>query len=341
MRQNGTAANPCSAVKAASRVEGDDSQPVQHELDRQALEDLVTDAEALGRLEHRLNRLNIFEAAGMVRQELRHSDFLAFLLDPLRQHGLGDLFATRLLQKVLIQNRDRGLPVSPIDLDVWSLDGAFVLREWSNIDLLLVDKAHRLAVIIENKVDSLERPGQLAKYLRTVGAHYPDCDVVPIFLTPDGTLPAILDEQADPGLAHASESYIAVGYRLVVDVVEEILWERSSSIGADLNLLLAHYAELLRIHLVGESDIDSLCQTIYQKHRRALDLIYERRPDRQALIHPLLEGLVQQASGLEVDHSTKTIIRFVPTEWRVPALLKGDGTWTPSGMMLLFWFENS
>ena len=32
---------------------------------------------------------NLFEAVGAIRGELRHSNFLAFILSPARSHGLG------------------------------------------------------------------------------------------------------------------------------------------------------------------------------------------------------------------------------------------------------------
>jgi hypothetical protein len=43
-----------------------------------------------------------------------------------------------------------------------------VWREWQNIDILLLDDPHRLAVIIENKIDSGEQPGRLERYLSVV-----------------------------------------------------------------------------------------------------------------------------------------------------------------------------
>jgi hypothetical protein len=115
----------------------------------------VVDNPDLERLEGLLAQFNLFDAFGMRRQELRHSDFLAFLLDPRQTHGLGDAFVTRLLQRVLMTT-DRPSAVSPIDLAVWSLDRLLVRREWRYIDLLLVDTEHRLVVIIENKTGSPE-----------------------------------------------------------------------------------------------------------------------------------------------------------------------------------------
>jgi hypothetical protein len=61
--------------------------PAEHQVDqwiedRQALEAFVVENDDLETLEGLLEQFNIFEALGVARQELRHSDFLAFLLDP-------------------------------------------------------------------------------------------------------------------------------------------------------------------------------------------------------------------------------------------------------------------
>ena len=54
-----------------------------------ALEDFVVGNPELEELEALLSQFNLFEAIGAVRMEVRHSDFLAFLLDPAQKHGLG------------------------------------------------------------------------------------------------------------------------------------------------------------------------------------------------------------------------------------------------------------
>ena len=131
--------------------------------DRQALEELIIDNPDLERLEALLDEFNIFEAIGMVNQEIRHSAFLAFLLDPNQNHGMGDAFLKRLLQKVLAGAQETALPVSLIDLDIWSLDDSAVFCERHNIDILLLNDTHKLAIIIENKIYSGEHSDQLER----------------------------------------------------------------------------------------------------------------------------------------------------------------------------------
>jgi hypothetical protein len=96
---------------------------------RQLLEAFVVDNTDLERLESLVTQFNIFEAIGAVRQELRHSDFLAFLLDPQQNHGLRDVFVKKLLQKAISEADGVHLPVTPIDLDTWNLEQLEVARE--------------------------------------------------------------------------------------------------------------------------------------------------------------------------------------------------------------------
>src|SRR5216684_6056912 len=137
------------------------------------LEALVVDNPDLERLEALLDQFNIFEALGAVRQELRHSDFLAFLLDPQRPHRLGDLFAKRLLQSAIRNKDNSAIPFNSVELDIWSLGELEVRREWQNIDILLRDERHQLLVPIENKVDTEEHSDQLRRYWDAVSSSEP------------------------------------------------------------------------------------------------------------------------------------------------------------------------
>jgi len=298
----------------------------QHDPNRVALESLVVDNPELEQLETALDQFNVFEALGAVRQELRHSCFLAFLLDPEENHGLGDEFAKRVLQKVLI-TADQSTPLTPIDLDIWDLNELVVQREWQNIDILLTEKNHRLAVIIENKIDSSEHSDQLERYFQVVTQHYPGWTILGIYLTPEGE-------------TSSNTGYLATSYTSICEIVERMVESRSSTLGADVRSLMVHYTQMLRRHIVSESEIAELCRRIYRKHQRALDLIYEHRPDQQAAVREVLESIIQQTSELLPDHCSKSYIRFAPQEWDVPILKSGQG-WTESGRILLFEFMNS
>jgi PD-(D/E)XK nuclease superfamily protein len=296
-----------------------------HEADRRALEALVVDNAELNRLEELLAAFNLFEALGAVRQEIRHSDFLAFLLSPQQPHGLGDAFAKRLMQSVSRALPTGTTPVSAVDLDIWSLDDLVVLREWENIDILLLDAQHQFAVIIENKIDSGEHTDQLRRYQETVERHYPGWRIMCLFLTPEGDSPS-------------DERYLPVSYALICSVLEALLVSRSSVLGSDVQVVIRHYTDMLRRHLVGASEIADLCRRIYQRHQRALDLIYEHRPDRQATIHSFLTQLIAETPDLVVDYSSKTRIGFHPKQWQAITAFFESGKGRP---MLFFELQNT
>lgn len=294
--------------------------------ERQVLEELVVDNADLEKLESLVDQFNLFEAIGMVQQEIRHSFFLKFLLDPNESHGMGDVFLKRLLQKVLSAARETPLPISLIDLDVWDMDETTVLREWNNIDILVLNTSNELAVIIENKIYSDEHSDQLKRYWDTVRHNYPGWRVLGLFLTRDGSLPS-------------DERYLPVSYVTVADLIDTLAKSRASSLGGEVLTVLGHYTQMLRRYIVSGSEIDQLCLRLYQRHQRALDLIFERRPDRQKMIQEEIGAMVKGTSGFEVDKSTKTNILFVPKAWNVSTLLTGT-QWSSQKRIMMFYFEN-
>ncbi|MFT3894838.1 MAG: hypothetical protein QM730_24675 [Anaerolineales bacterium] len=87
------------------------------------------------------------------------------------------------------------------------------------------------------------------------------------------------------------------------------------------------------------SEIAELCERIYRKHRRAIDLIYEYRPDQQLAIRELLEKLITNEPALILDHCSKSYIRFWLKDLDADILRQGEG-WTNTGRMMLFQFNN-
>ena len=56
-------------------------------------------------LELGLNKPNLFEILRITRTEIRHSNFLSWLLDPKGSHGLGDIFLTRFVRKIFYSDK--------------------------------------------------------------------------------------------------------------------------------------------------------------------------------------------------------------------------------------------
>lgn len=64
----------------------------------QRLENLRSELEQIRAIEN--VRANIFDAVGMERQEVKHSAFIAWLLDPDKPHGLGNRFLAEFCKRL-------------------------------------------------------------------------------------------------------------------------------------------------------------------------------------------------------------------------------------------------
>jgi hypothetical protein len=294
--------------------------------DTELLEAFLQDDD-LERLEDIAEEFNIFEVLGAVRQERRHSSFLAWLLDPSRNHGLGDYFLKRFLWTTAGLARERDIQtISPIEVNTLDLADATVRREWRSIDILISSESQRFVCAIENKVEGSEHSSQLGRYLDTCKTEFPDYRHHFVFLTPWRTEPS-------------HSEWVPVGYDAVLDLVKRVVKAKQGTMGDEVGLFLQHYASMLGRHIVGESQIDKLCTRIYNKHRQALEMLFERRPDRQSDIRALLEQLIKSDPDLELDAPSKAYIRFAPLSWTSPHLRTGTAS-TKSGRIVLFYFEN-
>ncbi len=261
------------------------------------LEDFVVNNEDLEILESLTGRFNIFEAIGVLHQELRHSDFLSFLMDPNGNHGLGDIFLTRFLKKPVHETNSE---VSVVDIDVANLHEVEVRREWRNIDILILEPATKLVCVIENKIRTSEHSGQLQRYRKTIEKTYPQYKKIFLYLTPDGDLPS-------------DKAYLPVSYSIIKEIVDQVNTTFKSKLAPDITTLLRHYSDIIGDQIMDDSGIAILCRKIYHKHKHALDLIYKHRPDINLNIFGFLKELCTDACeshGLISGHTSKRWIVF-------------------------------
>jgi hypothetical protein len=302
--------------------------------DLEALRALQVDGSDLERIEELLDRYNVFEAIGFVDDEVMHSNFLAFLFDPKRNEGLKDLPIKGLLREALVTARKTptmerefdGLLDNLVGMD---LTQTLVRREHYYIDVLLTNEDHKLAVIVENKIDAWEGPGQLDWYHRIIRHTHPGWTVVCIYLSPSGAAPS-------------HEAYVPLSYGTLCDLLDRILEERGSALDPDVELSVEHYVRMVRRNKLRDPEIVELAQQIYQKHERAIELVYRHRPrppDYPAQIRPIVEDLIRENPKLVLDLTSKDNIKFGVKDWDTPELLKAD-RWTESNRILLFIFYN-
>lgn len=130
------------------------------------------------------DNFNVFSCLKIERDEEKlHSRLISSLLDPHGSHGLGFALLNHFL-RVLGSNFQ------------YRKDDIEVCSEYKKIDILLIDRKLRHALIIENKIDALdsnhEEEGQLERYYRRVieEDYIPQKNVEVYYLTLDGHEPS-------------------------------------------------------------------------------------------------------------------------------------------------------
>lgn len=236
------------------------------------LKDFLTRNSDLERLSDILGQFNMFDVLKVSSQEIRHSNTLAWLLDPKESHGLQDKFLSRFLSLILssedlkdnqldVLNSIRTfLPVLSPELETF--DNVSIYREYKNIDLLIKierfsDKKVDFAILIENKINSRQSKGQLKKYLETVKKEFEN--VIPVFLTLSPEEPEV--------------PFLVANYELIYNILKEFLSLHRSQIPDEQFLFLNHYLKTLGRLTMNEEEIRELCRKIYGKHKLAIDEI--------------------------------------------------------------------
>ena len=248
------------------------------------------DAEArLPDLEALLTEFNLFDVLGVPRAEIRHSRVIAWLIDPLGSHGLGDAFLRGFLREAIHSASSIEIDVpSPTDIDGWDLSEAVVFRERHNIDILVMDETNGYVCPIENKIDSGEHSNQLSRYLRTVKRTYPDLSPLPVFLTPGGRRPA---RKAD------AEQYATLGYGTVAELINQLRSGHVAGTSASVMDFLRQYELTIRRRVMKTpDDIDRLALKIYNDHSEAIDHIIRTRSRLGTIDWGIIESVVTEAA---------------------------------------------
>lgn len=266
--------------------------------DERALRDFLLDTDCLDALSEWTSSFNLFDILGIARTEIRHSNVLAWLMDPNENHGLGDAVLRGFVQYAVIAGCFDGVG---LDVLLADLHGCRVERECHGIDILVHSPSERVALCMENKIDSSEHDNQLLRYHKTLEEAFPDYRIAYLFLTPDGA------SSSDP------DNWKAMSYQDVLDIVTSAR-ERHKPL-PEAELLISNYTDTLRRDIVGDERLAEICADIYSKHKRALDLIFENRPDRLTATSQIMRewAAARTTEGkilADLDHSSRTFTRF-------------------------------
>lgn len=229
--------------------------------DRGCLENLLLNIDILDELKLYVEQTNIFDILKISNVELKHSIMLAYIFNPNENHGLGskpiELFFKMLAQNKGIDNLD---VFELLDIDY---DDFNVIREYKNIDILFKSSKNKIIVCIENKIWTSEHDNQLNRYKEIIDNEYENYKKIFLYLTPYGDLPS-------------DNNWHYISYNDIVSILDQI---DIDNINPKVKLLIHDYKNMIRSKIMNDNELKELCNKIYRKHKRAIDLIIENKED--------------------------------------------------------------
>lgn len=126
--------------------------------------------------------VNVWETAGLKRDEVRNSKVLSWCLNPRANHGQKDIFLKQFLSLLPEQFSE------PSCIDSHVIAESCILGNQSDrVDIEI--ESDQFLLIIEVKIDAPEGPEQLARYLHAAQVKAKMKDWAVIYLTKEGKLP--------------------------------------------------------------------------------------------------------------------------------------------------------
>lgn len=257
--------------------------------------------EEFDKLDLGLKNPNIFQILRISKNEIRHSNFLSWLLDPNESHKLGDIFLKRFLREVF--SSDKFGDIDQVDVEGMDLSKVEIQREWKNIDILI--KLQNVVVCVENKVLSKEHSNQLKRYKEIIENQFPNHHQTFVYLTPEG------DTSEDE-----SDTYEPISYGFVVESLDRIISVYGESLNEQVKNYIKDYITIIKRELMGTDKLTELSKKIYQNHKELFDFIIEHKPEFVDDIRVIIKEEVQKR-GWILGSENKYYVR-----WLTPKIQK-------------------
>lgn len=175
-------------------------------------------------LKNYYNSLDIADVFGISDMEIKHSNFLKWVWQPVNESTLG-YFPIRQLLKLIQTNID---PMyneydnfKQFDLEKVTIKNVDVVREKHNIDfvisLTINDKDFIIAM--ENKIESAEGEAQLLRYKNIINEKYPDATKLFVLLHPSYQQLKQIDKSELLKKSAEKNRYISITYQNIYDVI--------------------------------------------------------------------------------------------------------------------------
>ena len=268
--------------------------------------------EDFDKLDLGLKNPNIFQILRISKNEIRHSNFLSWLLDPNESHKLGDIFLKRFLREVF--SSDKFGDIDQVDVEGMDLSKVEIQREWKNIDILI--KLENVVVCVENKVLSKEHSNQLKRYKEIIENQFPNHHQTFVYLNPEG------DTSEDE-----SDTYEPISYEFIVESLDRIISVYGESLNEQVENYIKDYITIIKRELMGTDKLTELSKKIYQNHKELFDFIIDHKPDVLDGVKSIFEKQIQKR-GWILGSPGKNYLRFTtPKVSELTYINQGSNGW--------------
>ena len=240
-----------------------------------------------------ISKFNIFQALKIQNNEVKHSNFLGWLLSPFESHHQMDTFLKELL-KVALKNDTRLVDIILKDLTDAKVTLEKIANDGRRMDIFIDCPINKLVCVIENKIWSGEGCNQLEDYRNYVLNHdkYKDYKYkIFLFLTPYKYSPC-----------EDYKGYIRINYGDILKAINNLMKQCGCLLDNDIKIFIEHYKRMVERNIMGETDkeIVDLCRKIYRENKSAIDLIIENNDYKADVLSAMADVIKSRADLQEI-----------------------------------------
>lgn len=264
--------------------------------DEEALHRFLMDAECLDALMPWTESFNIFDVLKTSDSAAYHNRMLAWLLDPKESHGMGDLFLRSMIQE-LVQDDCFGIydHLRLLESDTYHFA---VYEDWQNMDLLAVSDEEATVIAIVNMIGNKPQEKPLNKFQMTVRNEFREYEKIFVCMIPDREMAGDIE--------HWDTFTYETFMKLLIDIEPRMK--------SGIRQMIRDYIEIIGRDIVNHQELTEICSSIYNKHKKALDLIFENRmtgcDQLSNIIREALKNVAKTGKIIYEDRKSGTYFRF-------------------------------
>ena len=199
---------------------------------------------------------NIFEMLGQSSREMTHSAFIAGLLNPKCNHGIGTKFLYLFLERFNIHNFDSASAEVIVEKDCGIEREENGMHRGGRIDIFVQDKNDNI-IVIENKIYATDQDYQLERYWNST-----DRKASIFYLTLDGHEPS---KNSCGNIPKAC--YTCISYSEIKQWLADCMSTKECN--PDISFAITHYMNNLD-SLISDFELEKLITQSFQNLRFAL-----------------------------------------------------------------------